>query len=461
MDAGLRARIEEELPRRGWTPENHAKLVDFLAASAGAREGPLLALFDADNTAWTGDVGDAAFVFMLRNLKLSPRLPDLLPASIDVPANRGFGVAAAGRLFPSARVHQALEAMVRAYRRVLAPSASMPELLAAFSEELILAGGPLHDAADFMGAYRIYTGTLLALYQLLEAEVGAVAFDFADVRPATPLFDAIVRDFYGQEAARGGDLAPFARREEGREAIEILFPAIRDAGADQRALRLQGRLGAYTQVATWVALDKTPSELRRLAFRIWEGSPPVDTAFDVVFPVDAPGAASPGPIPFEALQGVTLGAASMRYGVRARREIVDLVGAMARHGVVSAVVSASHVDLLQPVLERYYGLGSSLVVGMRTVLEGGAYGADLTAPVTYGPGKVDAARALLRNATGREDTRPVFCAGDTTTDLEMVAYSRGYRLFFDRGKQPFMDLAGYLAAHGAGPTTLIQPPFAP
>ena len=133
MKAGVRARIEDELPQRGWTAENHAKLVDFLAACGSAPAGPErgfggeappLALFDADNTAWTGDVGDAAFVFMLRNLKLSPRLPDLLPASIDVPAE-GFGVAAAGRLFPAARVRRALEAMVCAYRRVVAPSASV------------------------------------------------------------------------------------------------------------------------------------------------------------------------------------------------------------------------------------------------------------------------------------------------------------------------------------------------
>ena len=191
-----------------------------------------------------------------------------------------------------------------------------------------------------------------------------------------------------------------------------------------------------------MALDKTPAELRRLALRIWEGSPPVDTAFDVVFPVDAAGAASPEPLPFGAAERLPLGTASMRYGVRVRPEIVDLMAAMARHGVVPAVVSASHVDLVGPVLERYYGLGSSPLAGMRTVLEGGTYGPDLTAPATYRPGKVDAARALARSVTGREDARPVFCAGDTTTDLEMVAYSSGYRLFFDRGKRPFMDSRG-------------------
>lgn len=478
MDAGLRARIEDELPQRGWAPENHAKLVEFLVTCARPPESPRLAFFDADNTAWTGDVGDATLVFLLRNLKLSPRIAELLPASIDVPA-KGFGLGAgagqrwglrpqqtpAGRLFPAARVQEALEAMLLAYRRVVAPSVSLADFLRAFSEEMILPGGPLHGAADFAGAYRVYTGTLLGLYNLLDAQVGSVAFDFAAARVATPLYDDTIRDFYALEAASAGDLARFTRPgKDGRD--DILFPAILDEGADQRALRAQGRLGAYTQVASWVALDKTPAELRQLALRIWEGSPPVDTAYHVVFPVDPAGATSPTPISFGAAENavlgtaqVRLGTASMHYGTRIRPEIVDLMTAMARRGVVVAVITASHVDLVQPVLERHYGFGSNPVLGMLPVLEAGRYGPDLTAPATFRPGKVDAVRAVARSVTGREDARPVFCAGDSVTDFEMVAYSGGYRLFFDRGKQPLMDLARYLAWGGAERTTLIQAPF--
>jgi hypothetical protein len=441
MDDALRARIEDELPRGRWTPDNHAKLVDFLATYA--REAPgrpvdrPFALFDADNTTWTGDIGDAAFVFALRNMRLSPRLHELLPERIDVPA-QGFGVSVPGRLFPRARVQAALAAMT--------------------------SGEPATG-----NARRIYAGTILGVYNLLDTSVGSVAFDFADARVATPLYGDAVRDFYKREIEGGdGDLAPFGR-PDGRGGYDVLFPAIVDTGEDQRALRARGQLGAYTQVAAWVGLDKSADEVRHLALQVWDESPPVDTPFDEVFPIDAAGATSPAPLDFSAdpsffvpggrpAAGVVLGTSSMTHGTRIRPEIADLMAAMARHGVTPVVITASHVELVRGLLERRYGVDPGPLTGMLPAVERGAYGGDMTAPATFRPGKVDAARAIARTLTGDEDARPVFCAGDSNTDLEMVAYSTGYRLFFDRGKRPLMALAEHLASRAAA-TTLIQPPF--
>ncbi len=310
---------------------------------------------------------------------------------------------------------------------------------------------------------------MLALYDVLDRGVGCVAFDFADVRDATLLYPSLVRDFYAREVARGGsDLARFARTGPDRRC-DILFPAVRDAGEGQPALRAKGRLGAYTQIAVWTALDRTPEELARFALRVWESSPPVDTPFDVVFPVDAAGASSPAPLDFTAVPstarpadpgGVAFGTRSMRHGTRIRPEIVDLMAVMARHGVIPVVITASHVDMVRAVLARHYAFGDHPLVGMTPVLVDGRYGADLTAPVPYRPGKVDAARAVARRLAGREDARPVFCAGDSNTDFEFVAYSSDYRLFFNRGARPFMDLGAYLGALGDGQSTVIQAPFA-
>ncbi len=470
MNTALRARMARELGQGRWTQENHAKLVSFLATYAieapGRPAGAPLAVFDADNTTWTGDLGDAAFVTALRDLELSPRLHEVLPFAVDVPAE-GFGLTAPGRLFPAARVRDALEAMAHAYRRAVAPDASVPDFLAAFTEALVLPGGALHGDADFTGAYRVYTGTMLALYNLLERAVGCVSHDFADVRDATLLYPSLIRDFYGRERARSADLARFTRSgPDGR--CDILFPAVRDTGAEQRSLRARGQLGSYTQIAAWVALDRTPEELGRFGLRVWEGSPPLDTSFDVVFPVDAAGAASPAPLDFAAVPdraaqtagAVAFGSSAMLYGTRARPEMVDLMTMMVRHGVTPVVITASHVDLVRAVLARHYGLGEQPLVGMTPALVEGRYGADLTAPVPYRAGKVDAARAVARRLTGREDARPVFCAGDSNTDLEFVAYSGDYRLFFDRRVRPFMDLAAYLGAHGDAQSTVIQEPFA-
>jgi hypothetical protein len=460
-----------DLPRRRWTAASHAKLGRFLAAYtyAGAgREGHPFALFDADNTLWSGDLGDSALVFLATRLGLSPRLHEVLPEAIDVPAE-GFGVAGGGRLFPAARVRTALEAMAAAYRRNVSPSASVSELQGAFSPALIQPGGPLHGDAVFQGAYRVYVGTLLALYNLLEAQIGCLAHDPGDARPVTALFSESVHDFYREQArsAGGGGGGAFAR-PAATGGSEIVFPAILDTGPDQRALRARAALGAYSQIAVWEALDHTPEELGRLALRVWDESPAVDTPFPAVFPVDAPGATAPAPLDLGACvdrpgerpsPGVVLGATAMLHGVRIREEIVDLAAAMARRGIAPVVVTASQADLVRAVVDRHYGLGGQPLAGMRCALEGGRYGAELKAPATYRTGKVDAARAVALSLTGSEETRPVLCAGDTNTDLEMLAYSGDYRLFFDRGKRPLMDLCRHLIAHGGGASTVVEPPF--
>jgi hypothetical protein len=463
------ARPTAELHPGRWSPENHRKLVRAVASHAAAQGSgarPALALFDADHTTWTGDLGDSTLVQLLRHLRLSPRLASVLPASVDVPAS-GFGVSSPGRLFPAARVETSFAAMLAAYRRV-APAAGPDDLGKSFTEAMILPGGPLHGDASFVAAYRVYVGTILALYNLLETDVGCVAYDFSRAEVVTPFFSPSVRAFYAAKAARGGHLARFARPAPDGGA-DVLFPAMLDTGGDQPALRARGRLGAYTQIAVWEALDKTPEELARIALDVWE-SPREETSFTVAFPVDLPGASTPAPIDFTVdrallspgarpAEGVVMGVSSMISGTERRPEIADLWAFLSAHGVVPAVISASHVDLVRAVVDRAYAFSGFPVVGMRPVLEGGRYGAEMTAPVPYRTGKVDAARALARELTGSEETRPFLCAGDTNTDLEMLAYAGEYRLFFDRGKRPFMDLAEHLAAAGEGERTLVQAPL--
>lgn len=458
-----------DLPAGRWAPDNHRKLVAFLSAHRRAEGGAPapFGLFDADHTSWWGDVGDATLVHLLRTLGLSPRLSSVLPEVIDVPAE-GFGVRAPGRLFPAARADAALAAMAAARGRSLGEATSVAELLGGFDERMILPGGPLHHDAAFVGAYRVYTGTILATYALLEAGIGCLAFDFAEPRVVTPLFPEIARDFYASDAGRQGGLGPFAQPgPDGR--IDLVFPAVLDTGRDQARLRARGRLGAYSQIAVWEALDRTPAEMARLGIEVWEASIG-ERSYDVVFPVDVAGAASPAPIDFAVdrarlvpgaspAEGVVLGAASMVQGVRFRPEIADLWAAMARAGMVPAVVTASQVDLVRAVVDRWYGFAGFPVIGMKPTLDGGRYAANLEAPATYRPGKVDAARTLARELTGDEDQRPVLCAGDTNTDLEMLAYAADYRLFFDRGKRPLMDFAAHLAHRGLADRTVVEAPL--
>jgi hypothetical protein len=130
MDIAARSRIiVSELPMRAWRPDNHAKLVRFLATYAGTGA---LAMFDADNTVWSGDLGDSVLVHLVRNVALSDRIADVLPEVLDVPTE-GFGVPSGGRVFPAARIREAVSAMKAAYQRSLgtaelAPSPGRPPL---------------------------------------------------------------------------------------------------------------------------------------------------------------------------------------------------------------------------------------------------------------------------------------------------------------------------------------------
>jgi phosphoserine phosphatase len=154
-----------------------------------------------------------------------------------------------------------------------------------------------------------------------------------------------------------------------------------------------------------------------------------------------------------------MGVSTMIEGTTGRPEIADLWSFLSAHGIVPAVISASHVDLVRAIVEHRYGFAGFPVIGMLPVLEGGRYGTELRAPAPYRPGKVAAARLLAHEVTGSEETRPFLCAGDTNTDLEMLAYAAGCRLFFDRGKRPLMNLAEHLAAEGEGERTVVQAPF--
>jgi hypothetical protein len=441
MDSVAHARIARELPRGRWTAENHAKLARFLAQHAGSGA---LALFDADNTTWTGDLGDAALAHMARNLRFGPNLAAALPIALDVPA-AGFGLSSPGKLFPRARAAEARDAMLAAWA-TRTPS-SEPRF-AAFTEALVRPGGPLFGDDAFASAHAMFAGTLIATYNLIEASVGCVALDPTTTRDATALFPPDAQAFFGGA---------------------VRFAAMLDTGPRQPDLAAEGRLGAYSQIALWEAVDHTPEEMARIARETWEASPP-ETPLPVVFPVDELAAAAPAPIAFGGdrarfragagpAEGVRIGATSMAVGTRARPDIKALFDALSRHGIVPAVVTASQVDLVRAVLDHAYGFAGNPVVGMLPERAAGRYSARLTAPATYGSGKVEAAMALSRELFGHDGARPVFAAGDTTTDLEMLAFATSHRLFFDRGKRPLMDFADHLQATGAAERTLVQPPF--
>lgn len=470
----LEESIRSELDTGRWSTDNYEKLVEFLVKYSEENperpENHPFAVFDADKTIWGGDQGEAPFAYMLRNLKFSEDLSTVLADKVTVGAN-GFGVASGGVMFASFRVQEALNAMLSRYRAVVDGDANMQAFLNGFSESMAFGTGPLATDTTFLNAYSVFKGTMVALYQQLDVNVGPVGFDFSTATDATNKYSSYIQDFYAWETTSGAKkLSSYYKDITGDGNPDILFPTIKDGTEAQLTYQMAGELGDYAQVAVWEALGKTPLELKELSTEAFENNP-LGQVITGVVPLDAPGTTTPESLDFtlsadsfaagaSPLSGVTNGAVSMEYGNVQRDEIINLMDVMRAHGITPVVVTASQTDLVASIATPRYGVEEQYVMGIQPrLLEAGTYENWLLNPVTYRPGKVDATMELAEMITGDPSARPVFCAGDSNTDFEFVAYSDDYRLFFDRAKVPLMEMATWLTDNGHAESTVIQTPF--
>ena len=130
-------------------------------------------------------------------------------------------------------------------------------------------------------------------------------------------------------------------------------------------------------------------------------------------------------------------------GIRVYREINQLISVLQEYGFDVWIISATS----QPIVEaagEFLGVPPGKCIGVRFVVKDGVL-VSLAQTVTYREGKVEAIKELIGK-------KPVFVAGDSYTDWEMLAYCDGVSLLLDRGKQ---DLVEYGKEHG----WLIQPLF--
>lgn len=469
----LEAQIRAELQAGRWSPENYEKLVAFfLTHSEQNPERPVdfpFAVFDADKTMWGGDQGEASFVYMVRNLKFVFGLPDAFPPVVSVPAGL-LGNTDAMNLFARARLTETADTMWERYKAVVDPGATRQGFMDAFDESMLAPGGVFENDTPFKNAYQVYTGTLTSMYILLDATVGAVSFDFDNSQDATEKFGSEIVDFYGWETSSGSNkLADFYQDIDSDGTKDILFPVIQDGSAEQATYQAAGQLGSYTQVAIWETYGKTREQVRsqgELAYAAY----PLGQTISAVVPLDQADASTPATITYSVdsalfasgaspAAGVLMGATSFGYGNEIRPEIVNLMEVMNTHGIAVTVVSASEETLVEAVAIPEYGVEAESIVGLTTLMNTNGFGNWLLNPVTYRPGKVDAVELLAEWMTGDPTLVPVFCAGDSNTDFEFVAYSSDVRLFFNRSKNPFMELASWLTDNGYEGSTLIQTPF--
>jgi phosphoserine phosphatase len=140
-------------------------------------------------------------------------------------------------------------------------------------------------------------------------------------------------------------------------------------------------------------------------------------------------------------------------GLRPYEPMTRLVRELRDAGIDVWIVTASNRWTAEIYAERVLELPAERVLGVTPRTEGGRIVAepDPSVPLTFGDGKVEAIRRIIGRA-------PVFAAGDSLSQCEMLCFATGLRLVIDKGDERLGDrIAGYRAAGQAN--WLVQPRF--
>lgn len=124
----------------------------------------------------------------------------------------------------------------------------------------------------------------------------------------------------------------------------------------------------------------------------------------------------------------------IRQGIVTSPEMKELMGLLRVNGFEVYIVTASFKGAVEPIAMRY-GVRPDHVVGMRlTVKPDGSLGDEVLEPFTYRAGKVENIKKFVPSP-------PLFAAGDSDTDVEMLLQeSVQLRLILDRKKSPASDI---------------------
>lgn len=324
---------------------------------------------------------------------------------------------------------------------------------------------PPHHAAlcDFLDALAAIPGRKVAVTDwddtCVFCCVGTASFRLAidqlDLRISPEaLAQALPPTWAGAEQSAQGVSFP-ALREDVLELYGRLWPWIREGrGLEARAARpldwldLRARLGfyylaledtpgvgplhAYAYMAWLTGVGRTEAELEALAERAWrmaEGEGPGEGRFYSARPLRS------GPVFWD-----------YATGIRALPEMKALAEAIVAAGAELWVVTASVEGAIRAAVRMLgYPVPPERVLGVRPAK--GADGVMLPRleegwPLSWRAGKVEIIRDVVRAA-------PLYVAGDTNTDFEMLTGfpETRLRLLVDRGSRGAIDL---VRAHGRG-----------
>jgi len=132
-------------------------------------------------------------------------------------------------------------------------------------------------------------------------------------------------------------------------------------------------------------------------------------------------------------------------GIRVYIEMVELIGALENQGFQTWIVSASNIYVVK-ALARRIGFPEERVLGVELMTQGGRYTDRIIEPSPVGEGKLE----MFLDLVGRS---PVFVAGDSMNDLELMENCDDTCLVIDKGGDD--EILGIADENG----WLIQPPL--
>jgi phosphoserine phosphatase len=99
----------------------------------------------------------------------------------------------------------------------------------------------------------------------------------------------------------------------------------------------------------------------------------------------------------------------------------DLICQLKHHGFEVWVVTGSPQALYQQFLSRQLRIPITNIIGVKSVIRGGVVTDEIVPPVPQDHGKKEAIETFIQD-------RPLFVAGNSRGDKEMIEYSRGLRM---------------------------------
>ncbi len=102
----------------------------------------------------------------------------------------------------------------------------------------------------------------------------------------------------------------------------------------------------------------------------------------------------------------------------------DLISLLRKNGFEVWIISASPEAMYRPFLSRAFGIPATNIIGVKSVVHGGRITGTIVLPVPQDQGKKEAVETFIQET-------PLFAAGNSRGDREMIESSRGMRMIIN------------------------------